>query len=217
MALFFRQDFARECEELTKSIRVLQEQLNAKKLELHEKNEMLAKAFETAAKDIDTIVQNYQRSITNATSTGEKKLLLKEYREIISCLEAIAVDPHNKNAHELIRELEKENKYLPTKETLSRVGNALAALFWLGVFTIATVSLVIAAASIAAEPVSGIAFTMVSVGLMGYAYYQMAENMDALFEPKLAYQNQMQIHADDISFLENVHAAYEIPSAVPTM
>ncbi|KTC76928.1 hypothetical protein [Legionella brunensis] len=212
MALFFQRNFAAEFETLTVRLNKLKETLLVKKAEKHNVNESLEKAFATAAEDIDKILKNYQLALTNSTSESHKKQLLEEYETMISCLEAIAANPENTNAHELIKELEKDNEILPSKETLSRVGNALAAVFWLGVCTIASVSLILSISTIPADPVGGIAFAMISSGLMAYSYCKIAENLDDLFEPKHYYQNQMQINSDEIALVKHVHDAYEVPA-----
>lgn len=211
MALFFRRDFSAEFDQLTKRMETLKQALNAKNEEMAESNSNLAKKFARAELDLTLVIKNYKQAISNSSSDSEKKKLLNSYEEVINCFEAIKTSPNNhQQVSELIEKLQQSNKNLPSKETLNRIGHALAALFWLGVLAISIVSLTVSLATIPADPVGGIAFSMISGGLLGYAYYKMFDNFDATFETKYTYENQRQINADNIQFLQDLDEAYPV-------
>ncbi|OCH97695.1 hypothetical protein A8135_02325 [Legionella jamestowniensis] len=217
MVQFFRHDFAAEVDDLVKRMEVLRQALQEKSGENAENNKDLATKFTIAATDINTVISNYKSAIYNSTNESEKRQLVNEFKDIVVCLETLRENPQTPRLNELIANLKKTNERSPSKEALARIGDALATMFWLGVFMISIVSLTVSMSTIPADPLGGIAFSMVSFGLMSYSFYNMLNHFDGVFENKYFYENSRQINADDISFLSNIKDAYTPAAETSTL
>ncbi|CEK12044.1 hypothetical protein [Legionella hackeliae] len=214
MALFFRRNFSEELDRLNQRMEELKATLAKAAETSKQQSNGLEVKFTLAQRDLDKVATNYRSAIVNCNSDYQRKKLLKGYEEVIGCLEQISTNSiDHTQVTAQIAELQKSNKNIPGLEALSRVGNALAVAFWLGVFTISIVAMTLSIASIPADPVGGVAFAAVSFGLMGYSYYEMFNNFDAIFEPKQVYQNRLQINSDAMELLKHADEAYQSPVA----
>lgn len=211
MVQFFRRDFAEEVDTLTKRMEELRQALLKKSSEITATNKEWADKFTIAANDIHTVVDNYKRAIFNSTTESQKKKLTADFKTVVDCLNTMSQNPEAPSLAELIKRRETSNKMLYSKEVLSRIGDALAAMFWIGTFLISIATLTVFISTIAADPIGGVALSMVSFGLLSYSFNKIFNNANAVFEPKYFYENYRQINGDDISLLSNLKDAYTPP------
>ncbi|KTD15992.1 Uncharacterised protein [Legionella lansingensis] len=215
MALFFARDFAKEFDSLTPQLAALKERFNvAAQTQREQEHEQQAKAFSDAANDIDTIISNYRRYLINSGSSFRKESLLKEYEELIQCLQNVADNPREYNASDLIERITLDNQYLPCDEIATRIFNALTALFWLGVAVVGSIAGILSLSTVPADTIGGVVATGICVGLVTYASIEMIDNLCQVFEPHHTFTNTREINDNELTLLGHVHEAYGI---APTM
>ncbi|MDI9819041.1 MULTISPECIES: hypothetical protein [unclassified Legionella] len=208
MPLFFKENYAHSFTRHTLSLRTLQKKLNDKKQELEKHGQAaIAAFFSNAATDIDRVIENYQTLLMNASIIQDKRNLIREYATLISHLERIAEDPQDSKSQEFINNIQSNNASLPAKASLSRVGNALAALFWFSVGIIAVTAFLLSIAIIPEVPLLGAGLLAASTGLMTYSYIRLLDNIDELFGEKAFYQNNRLKNQDDLQLLTDMQTA----------
>ncbi|KTD18083.1 hypothetical protein [Legionella jordanis] len=201
MALFFMNNFAEKFDTQTKEFEKLKHILeNGALLASQQEKAELATALTDAAKEMAHVVDKYRYCLMNTNSSLRKHQLLAEYEELFTALNGLA-NNRECNTQHFIKDLKNNNSTLVAYEVLERIANALAAVFWLGVATVALIGTAVFAASIVADPF-GIAGTAICAGLLIFSLYKYVENITEIFEPKESYINNRERNCTTISFLE---------------